>query len=1039
MDLTADEYKELAALSHAPDVDEATRAEARAAVDAYDNEQKVLDQLDPQYPLMPQALAMAPASTDPKGDEAASQSWLRSGGKDASGTVFVYEPPLALAKKDLLEHPEIMRAIYPDYQGSPEELAKELDTYGEKGVTYQAYADKKWKETADAAANAGKTAYRYSQAPWLHSGSGMSAIKSLGLKALGSVKPASEGINSFVMGVDDTALFGAGRAAQETANPEVQEPNAFLGVDSSGGMPTESAKEHNADTVEAHPVMYALGQGVGLLAPWSATNKAYSIATGGEALAGRLGGKLAARTATSGAAAALAGAGVQAGREAVQGVAQMAQGGPAPDLAEAGGRVVEAGMDPLNIGLGAGGEVISSLAGKGTEWFRNGTRYGGAPGRFEQTGGRFELGKGPAPPAQTQEAIDAARKLDVAPVDVMAKEIAPKVAAEQKLAVEEVTKRVGEENAAYHATNEGQMLLPATKTQETALKLLRKHYAPVEGGQLKPIGDPAAVRKTRALFNNEVQSVSLNPTEGAIALTPDQAEAFLNSEWGGKLIGSTQKKGPKGGPSSPFEKASDLPPEVSVNAPPKGVGTNEPPMAELRGIGPSLVINEPLRTRGAYAIQGQPPKVVEGSNTPMTPPKGDASPARATERPKAISETAEDVRTAGTVPPKGKAKKAAGVVQGKADRDVTPTVHIKEEFGEARNEYGEAMAPFRDAQKADNARAAKLSDEPGMNPDRHIQAEETKVPKDLQVSLDVFRTAKEPLTKHQLQEILGKWGSPEYEVEQLAKRGLIRMVKSTPGGKYSVDSRWELVPGAAVLAASAAGAVSGDDNKGVSAAGAGVVGLAQALKRRGVEKVYVSPRRYNSAQHEQLKETLQRLGSDPSNPAAREAKELYIATLKDRDARPRNGVPGGWSAHQAEHAQQIEAVKARAELAAPGGDAFPSLVKYAQQRPGQMPFDEAMRAAADRAGVRPNIERIRNLDPLKTLQSEMSMGHPGQGGRMVPQTAIGALSRVGDAGMMRFGYPALKALEVSPSIRGGRAGRAAVLSKDEKKKKEARK
>ncbi len=961
MDLTADEYKELAALSHAPDVDEATRAEARAAVDAYDNEQKVLDQLDPQYPLMPQALAMAPASTDPKGDEAASQSWLRSGGKDASGTVFVYEPPLALAKKDLLEHPEIMRAIYPDYQGSPEELAKELDTYGEKGVTYQAYADKKWKETADAAANAGKTAYRYSQAPWLHSGSGMSAIKSLGLKALGSVKPASEGINSFVMGVDDTALFGAGRAAQETANPEVQEPNAFLGVDSSGGMPTESAKEHNADTVEAHPVMYALGQGVGLLAPWSATNKAYSIATGGEALAGRLGGKLAARTATSGAAAALAGAGVQAGREAVQGVAQMAQGGPAPDLAEAGGRVVEAGMDPLNIGLGAGGEVISSLAGKGTEWFRNGTRYGGAPGRFEQTGGRFELGKGPVPPAQTQEAIDAARKLDVAPVDVMAKEIAPKVAAEQKLAVEEVTKRVGEENAAYHATNEGQMLLPATKTQETALKLLRKHYAPVEGGTLKPIADPAAARKTRALFNNEIQSVSTKPQEGAIEMTVDEADAFLNSDWKSKLV------------------PSEKPPTPAAPTKPNNITDQQRPKAE-----------EP------------------------------------------------NVRTAGTIPPKGKAKRPDGEVQAKPERDVTPTKFYPNS-NKARNEYGEAMAPYREAQQADNARASKLADEPGMNPDRHVPAEAPKVPKELQSSLEAFRSAKEPITKHQLQEIIGKWGSPEYEVEQLAKMGLIRMVKSTPGGKYSVDSRWELVPGAAVLGAAAAGAASGDDNKEASAAGAGVVALAQALKRRGVEKVYVTPRRYNSKQHEQLKETLQRLSTDPSSPAAREAKELYIATLKDRDARPRNGVPGGWSAHQAEHAQQIEAVKSRAELAAPGGDAFPSLVKYAQQRPGQMPFDEAMRAAADRAGVRPNIERIRNLDPLKTLQSEMSMGHPGQGGRMVPQTAIGALSRVGDAGMMRFGYPALKALEVSPSIRGGRAGRAAVLSKDEKKKKEARK
>jgi hypothetical protein len=1065
--------------------EEAELKELESAEEA-SGHQGIVDQLDPSMPLLPQALAAQPASTNPDGDEAAQKEWMRNPEGSAKGTVFVYEPPIALARREMMENPEVHKALFPDpdFQPTPEDIAK-LD---EKSITYQAYADKKWRDTAEAAASSGKTAYRYSKSPWLQSGGAMSAIDTLGMKLKGSVAPAFDTVSAFVMGVDDTATFGGIRKASEVMgtsdveSPEerekyLQDMEALgLPVDRNApplgkprdeivGGPTEGAKslaESNDAVRDAHPYATAAGQvtgivpsatslvGLGALKPWSASNALYDVvASGGKSLAGKVGvgTGIGARLATSGAAAVAGGAAVQGGQEAVDAAASMAQtGGPGTSLEEAGERVRDAGLNPLNVGLGVGGEALGSLAAKGSDWFRNGSRYKGAPGRFEQTGGTFELGKGPVPPKESAKAIEGAKKLDVDPVDVMAREVAPKIAEGQKRAVEEVTKRVGEENAAYHATNEGQMLLPVTNTQQTALKILREHHAPAGGdtGKLKPIANPAAARKVQRVFNSEIQSVSTKPKEGAIEMTVDEAEAFLDPQWKRKLLPSKK------------------------------------PPAEPTGGG------------------GKPNNI-----TDLQRPKTEAPP---------------DVRTAGTIPPKGKEKRPDGVIQGLPQRDVTPT-KLYPASNAARNDYGEAMAPYRDAQRADNARVSKLSDEPGMNPDRHIPKadpvlgavesaaakarggrvtlaelrgslpgtkaeqdvalkqlqrdgkvvlmrndntpsltkadhdsalmvgdsprhlvyldnagggarETTKVDAKLQPALDVFKGSKEPLTKHQLQEKLGKHGSPEWEVEQLEKQGLIRRVENIPG-KHAVDGRWEIVGGAAVLAGTAA-SQSKDSN--VSAAGAGIVGLAQALKRKGVEKVYVTPRRYNSAQHETLKRTLETLQPDPRGAGAREARELYIATLKDRDARPRNGVPGGWSAHQAEHAQQIEAVKAAAELAAPGGDAFPALVSYANQRPGELPRVEAVRAAADRAGVRQNIERIRNLDPLKALRSEMGGGAAGTG-RQLPQTAYGAASRFADAGMMRLGYPAMRMLESHTGVRGGRAGKAAMLSSEEERKK----
>lgn len=74
---------------------------------------------------------------------------------------------------------------------------------------------------------------------------------------------------------------------------------------------------------------------------------------------------------------------------------------------------------------------------------------------------------------------------------------------------------------------------------------------------------------------------------------------------------------------------------------------------------------------------------------------------------------AVDPRQLGTVPPKGKAKRPDGPIAAKPERDVTPTKFYPNS-NQARNEYGEKMRPYREAQKADNTRMAQLAKDYGL-------------------------------------------------------------------------------------------------------------------------------------------------------------------------------------------------------------------------------------------------------------------------------------------------------------------------------------
>lgn len=837
------------------------------------------DMLDPSFDLPAQALAVQPGTTHPGGDEAAASEYLRKPAEASKGTVFVYEPPLSAVQRRLAEDPAFAAALSPSL---PPDQARIAGMTREDSL-YQMAADQMWRETADEAAKGGKTAYRYSRAPWLQSGGAMEALRGLGMKAVGAVGPAMDTVNSFVMGVDKTGLLGAGRAVQETM--ATGDPKVVPGIEQAG-IPVEGSKEYNERTIEENPAANVAGQGLALLKPWGAANALFRAAT---SVAGKgaaaAGGGLAARAAAGGVGAAVGAGAVQAGQDVVAAGGNLAQtGSPGITGGELASRAGSAAVDPLNVGLGAGGEVLGTLAGKGAEWFREGARYGGAPGRFERLGGEFRLGSGPVPPKPVAEAVEQGKKLDVKPVDPIAKEIAPKIAEAQKAEVHEVIKKVEERKAPYLASREGNMKLPVTEVESQALKELRsKHHLDERRGHLVPTNGKGDVDYTRKFFNRNIDAVSTKPVEGAIELSADEAQVFLDG--------------------------------YNQRALMENLGPSKPPGGGGGGAW------KPMPKPGTGAPSARPTGADEGSLAP------------------------EAKNTLDTLRP-GKDARAAKETVATGGRDVP-----------------------RGSQEA--------------------------------IEIDPVREARPAM--------------------QREARRMEALDKETAGP--ASDAAKDI----GIAGAGAAATVAASDDKESSAAGAGAVGLAMMLKRKGIEKVYVLPKRYTAKEHETLLHGVQELQRDPKTPEGRQAAAIYHSALRDRDARPMNGEPGGWSRFQNENSRMIDEVKKRAELAAPGGDSFGALVDYAQQRPGQLPSKEALEAAAQRAGVRPQLDQLRLLDPMQSLQTEMRAGASGTG-RPLPSTVWGTAGRFGDAAMMRLGYPAMRTLAgpLGP-IRGGMAGRAGAI------------
>lgn len=512
---------------------------------APDEAETVAAQLDPRFDLMPQVLALQPATTDPDGD-AAAEGKAKSG--QAGDVAFAYEPPVSVIQKQLIENPGFLRVLRPNSPPSLDEIGA-MDT---SSALYQDAANYMWRKTAEQAAKSGRTVYRYSQTPWLWGDQGKGVVDQLALKLGGAGKSLVDSKNAFVMGVDDTAALGAARAVQETAFPQTN--TAEPGVDVMGvneAVPQDT-KDVNRWTAEQSPVSYGAGQVLGMLAPWGVAEKLFQgVKSGGKfivdaiaktrlgALAGAAGPatRVAARTAGEAAAGGVSSGLEEAGQQAVDIGANTVQTGQAPTM-ERLGQAAQSAADVAGSGAtyAAGGSLLQQGARAAAEGIRDSERFEGKVRRTEPNlnWGLSTVVTGPRVSGETKALVKQARREGVQPGDMLAEEIAPAI---RDKAAENTRRAEGAARAQqsnYYQTGEGAALEPMTHLQQRSLEKLRDHHQPEPGGKLHAIDDKH--RPAQKAFNGLVRDVSTSPVEGAVKLSPEEAGEFLGARWRHKLI-----------------------------------------------------------------------------------------------------------------------------------------------------------------------------------------------------------------------------------------------------------------------------------------------------------------------------------------------------------------------------------------------------------------------------------------------------------------------------------------------------------------------
>lgn len=505
--------------------DAATQAEA----------ERVAGMLDPRYSLVPQILALQPATNDPHGDEAAKAKY-QAGQKDA---IFIYEPPVDVVRKHLLENPAMLRAVSPDEVPS----VGDIQIMTSDSSLYQSTADYMYKTASEAADAKGQKIIRYSQAPWVQSDQGV--LKTLSLKLKGAGSEAANQAQAFVLGVDDMGAAGIGRAGQELTEPTTMLTQPRLGLNES--VPQSSA-DVNGWTEQEYPKSYLAGQALGMLSPRSVFNHLWGmVETGGGKLAAaaaktRLGGLAARETApvlksaagaVGDAATGYVAAGLgQAGQEMVHAAGQ----GELPDLGEAAGRVKSvAGTGGVLAGLGSG---VRRLAGSGADFIRDSPRFTGprGPGAVRRTEPNMEyrLGREPRLSGETKALVKRANATGDQPGDLLAEEIAPPIRDAAQANTRAARTQSDIERRAFQATPEGSTAQPVTHLERMSLEKLRDHHQPQPDGSLRPVD--SGFREAHQVFNRHIDGVSLEPVKGAVELSADEASAFLGARARHQLV-----------------------------------------------------------------------------------------------------------------------------------------------------------------------------------------------------------------------------------------------------------------------------------------------------------------------------------------------------------------------------------------------------------------------------------------------------------------------------------------------------------------------
>lgn len=526
----------------------------------------VASQLDPRFDLVPQALALQPATTHPGGDQAAEAGWKAG---DKGEVRFAYEPPVAVVRKQLLENPALLRMLRDKNPPSPDEIVN----LSASDPLYKDVANYMWGQAAKKAMDSGQTLIRYSQAPWSQDGSMVPSLEGLKNNIQGAAFPVKDALGAVLLGVDDTANFGAGRAAMEhmapKANMHVPGGGDVLGLNENAEHETKDLVQYG---LEDNRGSYALGQLAGSFAPWALANRVIGgIAAGGaplvEAITKSKAGQLAARApellkqgagALKDAALGTTEAALtQAGQEGVQmGRDTFNNGLPSGDrLAEAAERVKDVGADASKYALG--GSVLSRLGGAAAEGMRGMDRYGGAIGRTEpnMNYGPASVITGPRLNKETKAVVKEARKTGHMPGDIIAEKIQPKMAeVAERRATSVATNNLAEREGVF-GTAEGRATMPVTNLQETALKRLRAHVQPnAAGGHAVD----ESVRPYQKVFNRHVADVTTTPVEGAIKLSPSEVDSVLSPHWRHRLMEGEVAAARAGKPAEDIERAAYL-------------------------------------------------------------------------------------------------------------------------------------------------------------------------------------------------------------------------------------------------------------------------------------------------------------------------------------------------------------------------------------------------------------------------------------------------------------------------------------------------
>ncbi len=480
--------------------------------------------LDPRFDLVPQSLALLPATNNPHGDEAAIASYKAGTAGDVK---FAYEPPVGVVRKQLLENPAMLGLLRSD-PPTPEEIA----AMDESSPIYQDAANYMWARLSEDAAKKGYTVYRYSKMPWGKENDTAGGLGALGLKLSGMMQPIRDAQQALVLGVDDMGAFGVSRAVDESLGPRKMGVPGDVDVMGLNEEAEHDPADLNQWAIEDHPIAYGAGQFVGAVE--GAPQAIYKgILAGGSKLAELVArtrlGALATKAPLVKGAAGIAGevaAGTgealatQAGQEAVG----MASRGREPVLG-AGERILDTGQSGALWGLG--GSVLGRLAGASADAIRNADSLGGVVGRTENNlrYGALSPLLGPGLNADAKELIRLGNRTRTEPGDFIAEQIAPPI---RKAAGERVRRLEGSqraERANYQSSELGSVEVPMTGLQAASLEKLRAHHQPLSEGGLHPVDDKH--RDAQKVFSRLTKSVSVEPVEGAMKLTPDEAGSFL--------------------------------------------------------------------------------------------------------------------------------------------------------------------------------------------------------------------------------------------------------------------------------------------------------------------------------------------------------------------------------------------------------------------------------------------------------------------------------------------------------------------------------